>query len=527
MQPPTIAVNPSPAAIQLSLAHLALKSNHVDQAAAAYENALKECWWCYEAFEGLCHIGKAPNAHKYFGGAVLPPPLIPTASSSTSSSASASTSMRRPLSAGMPQPAKHSSNLTPGLPPSPLPSSLNLSIDSTTSTSDSSFTHTRSHLSGSGGPASSSSGGFFTPQQPFPSIGLGAPLPNHRRNLLNKDAVRRSTRVTAPHHAQNHTPVMQPSNGHLLLDKGVKNKEPRSRVSSNPRERKRAKGSVSPPVSLLGVGASTNAQEPLPNDPQLWLKTVMARFGAAESALSVYDAAAAIESLVSLDIEQRRSWRACVGIGRARMESLDYAAAEKALNAAREAAPYMLAYGDLHSTLLWHLSRNTDLSYLAQQLMSLDPLAHQSWIASGNVFSLMDDHKNALKCFKRAIQLVEAPRVAADASADASLVATQPQVEGTGEYAYVLAGHECVVLEEWEAALGFYREAIRRKLRTYTAWFGLGNVYMKAGKLRLAEYHFNRASEINPTNAMLVSCVGSVRCALLRNWVLFFLRPTS
>ena len=33
---------------------------------------------------------------------------------------------------------------------------------------------------------------------------------------------------------------------------------------------------------------------------------------------------------------------------------------------------------------------------------------------------------------------------------------------------------------------------------------------MKTGRLRLAEYHFRKAIEINPTNAMLVSCVGAV-----------------
>lgn len=41
--------------------------------------------------------------------------------------------------------------------------------------------------------------------------------------------------------------------------------------------------------------------------------------------------------------------------------------------------------------------------------------------------------------------------------------------------------------------------------------FGLGNVYMQTGKYRLAEYHFRKAAEINPTNATLVCCVGSVR----------------
>lgn len=45
--------------------------------------------------------------------------------------------------------------------------------------------------------------------------------------------------------------------------------------------------------------------------------------------------------------------------------------------------------------------------------------------------------------------------------------------------------------------------------------FGLGNVYMQTGKFRLAEYHFRKASQINPTNATLVCCVGSVRALLL------------
>lgn len=40
--------------------------------------------------------------------------------------------------------------------------------------------------------------------------------------------------------------------------------------------------------------------------------------------------------------------------------------------------------------------------------------------------------------------------------------------------------------------------------------FGLGNVYMKTGKFRMAEYHFRKAVEINPSNAMLVCCVGTV-----------------
>ena len=123
----------------------------------------------------------------------------------------------------------------------------------------------------------------------------------------------------------------------------------------------------------------------------------------------------------------------------------------------------MIVYSDLHSTLLWHLSRKTELSYLAQQIMALQPLSTEAWIATGNVFSLFDDHANALKCFKRAIQLVESDGLRG------SQVGVSKQIIG-GENAYVMAGHECVALEDWESALGFYREAVRRRNRCYTAW---------------------------------------------------------
>lgn len=34
-------------------------------------------------------------------------------------------------------------------------------------------------------------------------------------------------------------------------------------------------------------------------------------------------------------------------------------------------------------------------------------------------------------------------------------------------------------------------------------------------KLRLAEYHFRKAAEIHPKNAVLLGCVGMVRCSFL------------
>ena len=40
--------------------------------------------------------------------------------------------------------------------------------------------------------------------------------------------------------------------------------------------------------------------------------------------------------------------------------------------------------------------------------------------------------------------------------------------------------------------------------------YGLGTCYMRMSKLRLADYHFQKASQIHPQNAVLLGCVGVV-----------------
>lgn len=221
--------------------------------------------------------------------------------------------------------------------------------------------------------------------------------------------------------------------------------------------------------------SNNNASGPaMPKNPEDWLRTIFVKFAKAERHLSRFEATQAIETLMTLEVEQRRSWRASIGVGRARMETLDYAAAEKAFAAARESAPYQIAHSDLHSTLLWHLNRNTDLSYLAQQIMGLAPLSVEAWICTGNVFSLIDDHANALKCFKRAIQIVEGDGLSLGNGLmdPSSMSVLRAGSVATSEYPYVLAGHECVAMEEWENALTFFRHAVTRRRRSYTPWYG-------------------------------------------------------
>ncbi|GAA6023855.1 hypothetical protein JCM10207_005396 [Rhodosporidiobolus poonsookiae] len=247
--------------------------------------------------------------------------------------------------------------------------------------------------------------------------------------------------------------------------------------------------SGAPSLSALAALAPTPADLAARNEAEAYVLSVLRAFAHAEAALSGYDAERALEALAGLPGEQARQARAMRAVGRARFERGEYEKAEKAFESARKLAPSSLRSMDLYSTTLWHLRSPTSLSYLSQELMSLSTSHPASWIASGNVFSHLEDHAAALRCFRRAAQL------------DDQCV-----------YAYVLAGHEGVMMEEWDKAMGFFREAVRRDTggRCYSAWFGLGNVYLKTGKYTLAEYHFRRALEINPGSATLVCCVGTV-----------------
>ena len=106
---------------------------------------------------------------------------------------------------------------------------------------------------------------------------------------------------------------------------------------------------------------------------------------------------------------------------------------------------------EVYSTLLWHLRKDVELSYLAHELVDADRLSPAAWCAIGNSFSLQKDHDQALKCFKRATQLD--PKLA---------------------YAFTLQGHEHVSSEEYDKALVAYRSAVSADSRHYNAWYGLG-----------------------------------------------------
>lgn len=161
--------------------------------------------------------------------------------------------------------------------------------------------------------------------------------------------------------------------------------------------------------------------------------------------------------------------------------------AEKVFLKVRQIDPVRTKDMEVFSTVLWHMRKEVDLSYLAHELIQLDKTSPEAWCALGNCFSLQRDHDQALRCFKRATSYN--PKLA---------------------YAFTLQGHEHVSNEEYEKALVSYRSAVTADTRHYNAWYGIGKVYEKMGKYEVAEKHFKSAAKINPLNPVLVCCVGMV-----------------
>jgi anaphase-promoting complex subunit 3 len=124
----------------------------------------------------------------------------------------------------------------------------------------------------------------------------------------------------------------------------------------------------------------------------------------------------------------------------------NYTQSERVFEGVRKLDPYRIWDMETYSTLLWHLQRTVKLSFLAQELITINSRSSQAWIAVGNCFSLQKERAQALTCFGRAAKLD--PRCA---------------------YAYTLSGHEYID-DDVDKAIGFFQSALRADPRHYNAW---------------------------------------------------------
>jgi anaphase-promoting complex subunit 3 len=166
--------------------------------------------------------------------------------------------------------------------------------------------------------------------------------------------------------------------------------------------------------------------------------------------------------------------------GRAYFEMADYQNAQRCLEVMQRVEPYRMKGLELLSTVLWQLKKEVDLAHLAQRAVDFDRLSPEAWCVVGNCFSLQKEHETALVFFGRSLQL------------DPSFT-----------YTHTLSGYEYMANEDFEKAMACFRNGIRSDERHYNAWYGMGAIYHRQEKYDLAEYHFQRAVQINPQSSVL------------------------
>lgn len=204
-------------------------------------------------------------------------------------------------------------------------------------------------------------------------------------------------------------------------------------------------------------------------------------------ASTTYDCFKAIRIFDSLPENERNTPWVLSKLGRLHFEIVNYEEAENYFEKLRKMDRTRLEDMEYYSTLLWHLHKEVELSYLAHELFEVEPNSAISWISIGNLFSFRKEPEDAVRCFSKAIECN--PRCA---------------------YAYTLQGHEYLATDAFENALSSFRHAIVLDKRHYNAFYGIGMVYLKLGDFRKAEFHFRKAVEINPVNVILICCVGMV-----------------
>lgn len=245
--------------------------------------------------------------------------------------------------------------------------------------------------------------------------------------------------------------------------------------------------SVSQPSGLEQKAKPASSEALKEKEALTWLFDLFSKLACAYFAQCHFRSQDAIQIYNTITLGQRDTPYILSQIARGYFEQGLYADAEKIYGRLRSIFPSQVEGMERYSTSLWHQKKETDLAFLAHELIDVDRDSPEAWCAVGNSFSVQKDHDQAIKCFKRAVQLD--PRFA---------------------YAYTLQGHEYIANEENDKALAVFRSAVGVDRRHYNGWYGLGQVFEKQGKYEFAEQHYRTAAGVNPSNSLLITSIGTV-----------------
>ncbi|ODV87872.1 hypothetical protein CANARDRAFT_180128, partial [[Candida] arabinofermentans NRRL YB-2248] len=241
------------------------------------------------------------------------------------------------------------------------------------------------------------------------------------------------------------------------------------------------------PTTQQSNGIQLNVTERVEPVQDQYLMSVYSKLAKGFKSMCFYDCFKAIRTFDSLPENERNTPWVLGKLGRLHFEIVNYEEAESCFVKLRSIDRTRVEEMEYYSTLLWHLHKEMELSFLCHELHEIDKDSPESWIAIGNLFSLQREPDEAIKCFQKA-NVVDKDFV----------------------YSYTLQGHEYLANDAFENALECFRVAIMLDKRHYNAFYGIGMVYLKLGDFRKAEFHFRKAVEINPVNVILICCVGMV-----------------
>lgn len=148
---------------------------------------------------------------------------------------------------------------------------------------------------------------------------------------------------------------------------------------------------------------------------------------------------------------------------------------------------------DYHSAVLWSLGKPQRLLDMAHRLDKNFMLDPRTWVALGNCYSALEDHVAASHFLSRALLL--SPNDA---------------------YAKCLLAHEFYYLGNLPAAELAYRESVSLDPCEANAFWGLGNLALKADRPQKAVGLFEQARKANPGNPLIATFLGVARAALRR-----------
>ncbi|KAF3989218.1 hypothetical protein FT663_02893 [Candidozyma haemuli var. vulneris] len=237
-------------------------------------------------------------------------------------------------------------------------------------------------------------------------------------------------------------------------------------------------------------GFMTESRSPSQSDvdaADITLRKLFSTLAKAYKCFCKYDCYKAIRLLESLPENIKDTPWALSKLGRLHYEIVNYKQSRRFFIRLRQSDRTRLEDMEYYSTLLWHLQKNVELTYLANEVHDIDSSSPITWCVMGNLFSLTREPDEAIKCFDKAIKI-------------------DPQFT----YAHTLKGHEYYSNDNYEKALDCFRLSLLMDSRHYNALYGIGMVYINLGELQKAAFHFKKAVAINPINVILICCVGMV-----------------